>query len=696
MPTIKITGGPSLEIESQQSTPALAHYLQNGLVFALRKTSPAFQHAYGKHISELDSTSFPVSLSAREGRSFVVSSAMVSVTPQLEASIDVLSGDKASDFGKALGAGAPTAPFLVSFALGAEIDSGPSGTVGDFSFGLLSGAGIKISNYCPVSGSDLFQDAVQRAISGLTLPHDLDDLRALPANHICTVEGKASLKFTASVRYNLLNNTLAAAPVEILSQSLNLKASSGPKLQVVVDHSNTHQLTIGAVGKNTVRLSVSLAADADIEESFDFSIGVSGNIGGTDALQFLIEHVSSVPDKDLAQIRTFLSAQEQSDLSAQIKTVVQAATKGGITASLHDAFNQSREDKFLFIYEVDLDALDAVSSAAVQSALRGDFTQLTALGANLAGIKEIKSVSTLTLAKAHTLTLHLLGILNFSDVGSFTKKMKVAHVGDTDEIVLAATDIKVVQNTISPEHLRKVLTKSAMITSAADSSPRNPDFKFEMVFFFKKAGASRSDLRQMRNSLAYVSSLDAAALEIFLHGASAPDIFVDFSLQLDKTLSTALFKSPGGSAYRTTDDFVVAGQKAMAAILADDPESAERLPLFSVDLTLWKYLREGGSAANVRQRLQAHGLNSNASWTDFVSIDWWAQAMSKMAAALAASEALMNAQREVLKESEAGFDVPWALLATNSLLTGPSHVRTNLLISGQKKNSSAVMGAAGH
>ena len=63
MPTIKISDSSTSEITSQQLTPALTHYLQSGLVFALEKTSSTFEQAQNKKISDIDADSFPVSLS---------------------------------------------------------------------------------------------------------------------------------------------------------------------------------------------------------------------------------------------------------------------------------------------------------------------------------------------------------------------------------------------------------------------------------------------------------------------------------------------------------------------------------------------------------------------------------------------------------------------------------------------------------
>lgn len=675
MPNIKLSDNASLQITSEALTPGLTHYLQNGLVFTFDKISPDFKQA--ERIADLDARNFPVSLSADIPGTFAVSSAVLNVQGGGEASIDVLKDDKKQGFAKSLDLDPATLRPLVCFEVGAELQSGPSGTLGDFSFGLLSGAQVHISNYCPVAMTDLLVDATRKAMSGLTLPHDLDDLRALPEGNFCRLEGKANLKFTASVQYKLLNNALAAAPVEILSQSLKLKAESGPKFQVTVEHSNSHQLTIAAQGNNKLRISVSLTADSDIEESFDFSVGVSGNVGSQDALQLLVEQFSSTSDKDLQQIRAFLTQQEQSDLSVQIKTVLQGATKGGISVSLHDALKQSKERNYLFIYDIDLHALDAISAAALTAALKGDFTQITA-GAELAGIQEVQSFSTLTLTNTHTLNIHLLGILNFSDVSTFMKKVKVGLNPDTNDIVLAATDIKIVQNTIDPDHLRTVLTKSAMITTGAASSPGSADFTFKMVFFLKKADVNNSDLRQIANALGAVSSPAQQSAEDLLHTSTSkrPDVLFYLSLDLNKGLSNAIFNS------RSSDDFVKAGQTALAAILAGDPDSASRVPLLSLDLGTWKTIRaDGGSAANIRRLLEERGISNQASVTDFLSIDWWAQAMGNMAAALAAGTPLTNAEKSVLATSQGGFDVPWALLATH-IVAGSPPVAAKLSIAG--------------
>jgi hypothetical protein len=472
----------------------------------------------------------------------------------------------------------------------------------------------------------------------------------------------------ASVQYSVFTNTLATLPLSSVSPTLSVKAQSGPKLQVTVGHTDTHQLTIAALGNSKVRLSVGLSQESDIQESVDVSIGVSAKIGTQDALAFLLEHISQSPERELEGIRAALGGGEQSDLSGQIKTVLTDAMQSGIEATVHDALKQSKERKYVFVYDADLNALDSTSTAALQAALKGDFTQITASGSTLAGIQEVDTLDTLTLTATHTLTIHLLGILNFSDVNSFVKKSKIALNGDTGEVVLNATDIKITENRIDTDHLREVLARSSIITTAAASSPQIPNFTFKSVFFLKKANVSSSDLRQFSNVLKSVSSPDAAQADALLVASpsSVHDVVIYLSLALDKDSSLSIFKN------RTSDDFVIAGQNAMKTILSGDPDSAGRLPLFSLDLDFWKTLRrDGGTRQNVLALLATKGINNLASPTDFFSIDWWAQAMGKVADALAKGQPLMNAEKSALEDSNGGFDVPWALLATRLLAGSP-------------------------
>lgn len=667
MPEIKLADNSSLEITSESaSTPALDRYLEVGLVFIFSNLNSEFKQGQAKPISQIDATSFPLALSANApGGSFALSDAILNVQGGGAASLDLMTGDKKKDFLQALHL--DDAPDLMSFAFTASLEGGPSGSVGDFSFGLTSGQQITVTAYSRVAATDRLSDAVKKTISCLTLPHDLDDLQSMPEGDFCRLEGKGSLKFTACVQYSFLNSALANEPLDFVSASLSVKAQSGPKLQVTVEHSDTHQLTIASLGGNKVRLGASLTAESDIQGSFDFSIGVSANIGSEDALAFLLQHISPSPDKDLQQISDALPADARSDLSGQIKNVLQGAMTGGTAASLQDALERSRRRNHLFVYDVDLAALDAVSKPAVQAALRGDFTEITANGANLAGIIEVDSLSTLTLTTTHTLTLHLIGILNCSDVTTFVQKLKPALNAETGDVVLTSSEIQITENNIDSDHLREVLLRSAMITTAAASSPKSPNFVFKMIFFCANARPSASELQQFFNVLQAISSPDADKAKELMNRTSTPvrEAGIYLSLNLNKELSLVVFRN------RNSDDYVIAGQNALRTILAEDKASANRLRLCSLSIDFWKKLREKGNRQDTLELLASQGITDQASVVDFFAIDWWAQAMGKVASALAKQQSLKDAEQDALKKSEGGFNIPWALLAVRQLAGSP-------------------------
>jgi hypothetical protein len=678
MGSIRLTDNLSLDItvSSGDENASLNTYLQVPLLFVCGELGHGFRQLQNTPINKLDADRFPLVFSAGISRSFAVSKATLNVGTGASAYLDLLTGPNAEDLGASLKLDTAPSAVFASFGMTASLESGPAGTIGDFSFGLSSGQEITISHYSPALGTDLFVDAAKKAVSGFTIPHDLDDLRSLPENSICRIEGKGSLKFTASVQYSFMNNPLASLPLNAISESLNLRAQSGATLEVAVEHSSSHALTIASMPGGHLRLSVGLTRTDDVEASLHFSLGVSASMAGQDALEFLLHRISPSAERELRDIRAALPPDAQNALEEQVKKVLHGAAAGGVKASLEEAFEKSKETDHLFIYDIDLNALDGNSIKAVQSALRGDFTQMTAGTESLAGIREVESVLTLTLATTHTLTVHLIGILNFNDVSSFIQRATAGLNENAGEIVLAAEEIKVIENRFDPDHLREVLLRSAMITTAAASSPNSSDFTFRMVFFLRKGQTSRSDMRQFANVLRLIASAEAKNAEDLLEknskhfGAAA----IYLSLDLNRDLSLALFRN-GGKA-RTSEDYVLAAQNAMRIMLTGDEESENRLRLFSVDLSFWRQLRDAGTRQNILALLQTRNITAPGAVVDFFGIDWWATAMARVATALANGQPLLDAEKSALKKSEGGFDIPWALLSTYLLLGQRANVQS--------------------
>jgi hypothetical protein len=101
-------------------------------------------------------------------------------------------------------------------------------------------------------------------VEGLTIPHDIDDLKSLPAGAICQIDAASSLQFTASVTYNVLNDPLATKSIAHLPP-IAVKATAGATLEATVTHTSDHTVTIGKMPNGHLHWSVSLTRTDDFE-----------------------------------------------------------------------------------------------------------------------------------------------------------------------------------------------------------------------------------------------------------------------------------------------------------------------------------------------------------------------------------------------------------------------------------------------
>ncbi|MBV8808445.1 MAG: hypothetical protein JO033_07195 [Acidobacteriaceae bacterium] len=676
MPTIQLTDNASLNLTGSTGNigATLKKYLKDPLIFTAPKQELA--NAANVTVGQLDDHLFPLKASAQTDGKFAVETTKLDVKPGAAAELDLLREGRASDLLESLqlrdkNDGSP-APELLSFAVTGTLDSGPTLTTGEFTFGIVSGAAVTLKTYCEVGKDERFFSAAERTISGISIPHDLDDLKNLPGGTISGVKGTGKLQFKIDFKHNFLTNSLATEALSVIPVTIGVKAQVEGEIEATVTHTTSHELTIAALPGGKLHLTVSLTNTDDLETSIQVSTGITANIGNKDALQFLLSKISVNSEEEIEKLKKEMPEQEARGLSEQIKKVIDGAVDNSVKAALKEAFEEKEGTNVLFAYEVDLqNALgDASSSDALRAALTGDFTKVTEKSVTLPGITPLDSVHTLTSTHTHTLTAHLIGVLNFSDVGTFTRKAKSGINKDTGEIVLTSEDIEVTDNNVEPEKLRKVLVKSASITAAAAANTMTAtDFRFKFVYFLRKANADRSDMQQFANILSLVNGGAGGAAQNLLAGGSDKfgDTALYLSLDLDVQTSRALFVDNGTP--REESLYIRLARGVMAAILNGDKASEKRRSLFTSSMEFWGELKEAGAAGNVVQLLTENGIPEEAA-TDFFALNAWTEAMSDFAAKLAGGAALEKAAKAVVSDSKGGFDSPWALLATRLI---PAH-----------------------
>ncbi len=671
MPTINLTNNTDviLTASTSDANASLSRYLKNDLTF---KTPPSLASIAEVLVKDQTASAYPVTLSATAEGKFAVEKTTLDVQLGAPASIGLLQGGDESACLAALKLPPdPSSAGLVSFGIGGKLTAGDTATDGDFTFGITPGAAFTLTSLYAARAEDTLLAALKTAIGNLTIPHNLDDLGDLPVGAICKLDANSSLKFSASFTYSFLNDPLATVSLASLP-SFNVAATASATIEGSVTHIADHTLAVAKSPDGLIHLSVSLTNTEDLETSLTVSAGAAAKIGTQDALAFLLDKInpSSAAEADAIAAQLADAAQYKSD----IKAAIDASLLTALAASLKAALEQSTSQNRMFVYAIDMGALDDASKAAVQSALRGDFTALTATGASLNGVTMLDSALTVTATHTHTMALHFLGIFNAASVDKFVVKSRFDFTADTHEIVLCDESIGTLDDNLTADKLRKLVLKSMTLTLPASANTKDAATPITIAFIDREASAGRGNLRQFANVLRYTGTPNAAAEQALL---GKQDHFgtclLSLALSLDPSQCRKLFSGPDGVYdWRT---YTAAFCKAQKMILAGDPDSEERSRLFVADQDDWNDLHEAGAAGNIKQILTSLGMSDTQaqfSVTDVITAVWWSDAMAAYATAMKKGQSLVPEGKEVVKDANLGFNEPWMVLAAWELTGRPA------------------------
>jgi hypothetical protein len=663
MPTIGLTNNTDviLTASSADDNATLNRYLKSLLTF---KTPPSFDPISSLPVKNQRELDFPITLSATGEGKFAVEKTTLDVQLGASAALGLLQGDDASAFFDGLNLAAdPSSSGLVSFAVTGTLTAEESAAVSDFAFGISKNATVTLTSYYAAAADDKLGDSVKNAIAALTIPHDIADLKSLPAGAICQVDAAGSLSFTASLTYSFLNDPLAAASISSLP-SFAINATASATIEGSVTHTADHTITVARLPNGLIHLSVSLTKTDDFETSLTVSAGIAANIGSKDALSFLLDKINPNSADQADAIASQMK--DAAGFKSDIKSAIDKALSTSLAASLSAALDKSVSRSRIFLYEINLDGLDGSGESALQSALRGDFTALTTAGGQFAGIKQLDSVLIDIASHTHTLTLHLLGIFNAASINQFVAKSVVDFTSDTHEIVLSDESLQVVDDNLNAEKLRKLVLKDITLTLPASANTKEAKTPINLVFIDREGSTSRSKLRQFVNVLVFLGAPAAGAAQALLnqnlarYGVCA----LSLGLGLDPAQCRQLFIGPSGA--NGWAFYAAKFAEAQKIILANDPDSAGRLMLFNADQETWAGLHEAGAASNMTPILRNLGMSdaqAQLAVADVITAIWWADAMADYATALAKGQSLESAGKKVVRSSNLGFNEPWMVLA---------------------------------
>ena len=602
---------------------------------------------------------------------------------------------------------------LVSFAVRPSLSLGITQQIGALSFGFAAGTETEIASFHPFDLAATppvsVADAVRTVLESFVVPNTADDLRqmrTLPENTMASVSGHGELQIGASVNVAAAFNPLASVDTLPRLGKLTVTGAATATAGVKATLSGDFQIRVQKMKDAKVRLSYHKVAGRQLDVSFAAAAGLGVTLGERDLLGMLFDGpggISGAGREDLVQ---------GGITSQQLDRVVDAMKAGvsrRIELSIAASFSSSRTNDAAFLYEIDLDALDAIGAAALDSALSGDLTKLNALEGDAPshGVTTLASRTQEVRKKKIAWRINLVGIVNIMSMSELVKTASIAHDEDSGDVVILdkVTSDRVGAITTGRQ-IRKLLYESTMMSLSyrAIGFDTTPDMDIAQTFFFFDRSANRQRLSD------YLDAVEALGFDErdARQQLGSQDDFGKSSLLLetsyDNAASQRVFGPPAGGDPRTFYESL--GRDALQSLVRPgDPDAYRRGPL--VDHAMWKAMKDAGQP-NFRHILPPPitggpdaAIRLGVVEADYTVIVWWAGAMAKAAEKLAEMRTFLNgrtpaslekdakfvARRDDLSETiakairsnKASFDDPWGLVALHRAAGGATATAATLI-----------------
>src|SRR5580704_2938335 len=309
----------------------------------------------------------------------------IDFTPEAQVAVEVnakVGSNLFDDDPFAVAATVPPNVAYVGMTFDGSLDLDLSGTSGNLTFGFESSSAVNIGHWraFPASGANqpTLGDAFAQTISNFVIPGDLTDLSQLQPNDICTVSGSGSLTVSGGVQVTAIPNPLASVNLPLNAGTITVRDGLIAGLTVSFMISGSYQVRARRLDTNIVELSFLKRKGTTLKTDFNASggIAVKKNDTGADLIARWLGAID--PKTDNSQLlQGGLTADESQTLSDAIKSSIDHS----LQASFDDALALVRDDQAAFQYQVDLEVAlrDPVATQALQRALKGNLSDLTAL-----------------------------------------------------------------------------------------------------------------------------------------------------------------------------------------------------------------------------------------------------------------------------------------------------------------------------
>ena len=593
----------------------------------------------------------------------------------------------------------------VSVALQGSLNLGVSGSARDLTFGFdaNSTVGLEYWKAFPLGlGEPTLGEATGRTISGYVIPADLDDLKLLAVNDVCTVSGQGSLQICGGFNVSAAPNPLATVALPLPVGKLEIKTGVMAGISASFTITGSYQVRARRISGDTLELSFYKQQGTTLRTGLSASAGVSVNLGSTELLTSLLGAISTNPNDDATK-KLFEEGGLSKNEIATLTGAIQDSLNHSLRASLDLALSELTDDRAAFQYEIRPALLNATATAALNRALEGDLSGLTALetdddGAELApGVKLVTSVLSTVRKSQTTLKLNLLGLVNFISVSDLIRKCVVVKDSSTGYLTIAdsATGDSInaeVEPLRRREALRKAMFESLMLTAAyrvSNTISMTGVTSHNFHFAFNDT-TTTALLAHYLNWLVVMNLLTKQQRDDYLKQlpGGGPSTCL-LGTELDHNACQSLFfRSPGQLWDR--DHYLDIGRQAMRALVDRNHSDIDRFRYDLLDRH-WADAVKTGPNDNLGPLMGLHLTDSKGRMItqfligDVYTIDWWATAMQEAGDAVLEMQQYLGSadpatlagnhefasRRDQLQKKMAGvisrsrtrFDEPWGLVS---------------------------------
>jgi hypothetical protein len=716
MPNIKLTDQLGVEIDAEiNPESSIAKYIKQLTKFKFPKLN--FNELQNLTLDQAPIKSLETGIAFEQPLDIGITGSEMKIGAGVSGSIQLFSPEDEQLFDPEIFGDAITIAnnqTYVRIATSATLSSGLTHETGKLSFGFDGGSQVTLSTYrlfekaAPTDGFPKFVDALKETISGFTIPGDLEDLKNMSVGTVTTVEGTGSIKFSGSVNVLSVVNPLASVDLPDPIGAVKVTSGNAIKVGASFEISGAYQVRAQKTGNDKLRLGYYKKRGSEFTLKASAAGGLSIGPGDFDAIVPLLKAISSDPALDVEELKK--GGLTESQIEA-IKKVLETGISRKLEVALGFELSSERTAEAAFLFEIEINKLDAAGNKALHNALDGDLSDLAKQEKQLpAGITLVRSIFTEVQKKQHALKFNLLGIYNFISVSKLILKGTVMFEPVTGDVIITdkATASRIAATTTNfaadTKKLRKVLAESVLITAVYRCSKlitQQPELKIAHSHFELH---NPTDKTKMKNNLDVfeVLGLITASEKDGLLGEDKQFGRTTFYVETayDDAVVNDLFLKDGQP--RAQIEYENAGRKAIALLVQPGEDDHRRLPVRDPDL--WKEMTSKGQPGfkTIAKLKTLSADKLGAITTDYTVIMWWAESMTKMSKKLAAirefiksnpsakpEDATFKALRkdlagklkDVAGKTKSEFGDPWGLVAMDqcsggraaaqALITGP-------------------------